>query len=73
MKLLHTVGQRNGSELTCQRPFGWFAQIIGDFINAIGQKLKGSERANAVRFAPECVAKLLLRRWSNRDSVELRR
>jgi hypothetical protein len=26
-----------------------------------------------VRFAPDCVAKLSLRRWPNRDSVELRR
>jgi hypothetical protein len=26
-----------------------------------------------VRFAPECVAKLSLRRWANRDSVGLRR
>src|SRR5215813_2269542 len=43
-----------------------------DSINTIGQKRKGSERANVVRFSPECVAKLSLRPRANRDSVGLR-
>src|SRR5262245_64414277 len=41
-------------------------------MSQMGQKWKGSERANFVRFTPECVAKLSLRPWANRDSVGLR-
>src|SRR5262245_66548403 len=41
-------------------------------MSALGRTRKGSDGANVVRFAPECVAKLLLRPRANRDSVGLR-
>src|SRR6202047_4864981 len=47
--------------------------LVGNPMSELGQKRKFSTRAHVVRFTPECVAKLPLRRLANRDSVGLRR